>query len=70
MDSDDFRMFNVTSWMTVYFGNELYKNNDLSISLQSMSKQKYETRLEEMSKSKIPMSIDKYLNHIKILDKY
>jgi tryptophan halogenase len=30
MDSDDFRMFNVTSWMTVYFGNELYKNNDLS----------------------------------------
>jgi tryptophan halogenase len=70
MDDDDFRMFNVTSWMTVYFGNELHKNNDLIISLKDISKKKYKKRLKEISKSKVPMSMDKYLNHIKIVDKY
>jgi tryptophan halogenase len=68
INNDSLKMFNVTSWMTVYFGNEIYKDNDLNISLNNVSKQKYEKRVKEMKESKIPMSMNKYLKNIKTID--
>jgi len=65
MDNNNFRMFNVTSWMTVYFGNELYKNNNLNNHLNSSSKEKYEIRIKEIKESKVPMSMKEYLDYIK-----
>jgi tryptophan halogenase len=69
IDNNRFRMFNVTSWMTVYFGNELNKNNDLSLCLNDLSKEKYQIRIKEIKESKIPMSMNEYLYYIKTRNK-
>ena len=69
IDNNRFRMFNVTSWMTVYFGNELHNNNDLSLCLNDLSKEKYQTRVKEIKESKIPMSMNEYLDYIKTKNK-
>ena len=68
-DNDNVKMFGVTGWMSVYFGNELHKDKDLSISLNDLSKEKYKKRMNEIKESKIPMLMDEYLKNIKIIDK-
>jgi tryptophan halogenase len=59
------KMFNTTSWITVYFGNELYKNTNLAIAINDKDEEKYQRRIKEIRQSKSGMSINEYLKHIK-----
>jgi len=47
---DDFSMFPLESWATVYAGNELYKKNKLKVWIDNLSKQQYEETVKKIQK--------------------
>jgi tryptophan halogenase len=61
---DDFFMFPLASWITVYAGNELYIKDNLRFWLDNLSEQEYNRIIKEIQEKNINISLDDYVNNL------